>query len=115
MKSLHVIGASALALLLVGCGEDQNVASDNRASTDAANAAQVDEVHFASGTVTAIASDEVTISHGPVQGLGWPAMTMGFRATSPQMVEDISVGDAVSFQFREAGGGYELTSLSKAQ
>ena len=114
MKSLHIIGASALALLLVGCGEGQNVASDTRASTDAGNAAHVDEVHSASGTVTAIAGDQVTISHGPVQGMGWPAMTMAFRAASPQMVQGISVGDAVSFQFREADGGYELTSLSKA-
>lgn len=106
-------GAIALSLLLVACGENENAALENRQGVEAGPAAQAGEVHSAAGEVTAIAGDQVTIAHGPVEGIGWPAMTMTFRAASPEMVQGVSVGDRVSFAFRQDGGAYVLTSLSK--
>ena len=69
--------------------------------------------YSASGKVTAIAGDQVTIAHGPVQGIGWPAMSMTFKAGSPEMISGVGVGDQVFFAFKQDGGGYTLTSLSK--
>lgn len=114
MKPLPIFGALALSLVVAACGESGTTARNSSApavTNSAANAAQ--QAYSATGTVTAIAGDQVTISHGPVEGLGWPAMTMTFRTPSPRMIEGIGVGDSVAFQFREVGGIHELTSLSK--
>jgi len=106
-------GAVALSLLLAGCGEDKNAAPGNRQGREAGGAAQAGDVYSASGEVTAIAGDQVSIAHGPVEGIGWPAMTMSFRAGSAEMIQGVSVGDRVSFAFRQDGGAYVLTSLSR--
>ena len=107
-------GAIALSLLLAACGEYKNAAPENRSGAEATPAApQAGESYSAAGEVTAIAGDQVTIAHGPVEGIGWPAMTMTFRAGSPEMVQGVSVGDRVSFAFRQDGGAYILTSISK--
>lgn len=44
------------------------------------------------------AHSQVTITHHPVPALGWPAMTMGFRASSQQL-KGIKEGDLVDFEF----------------
>lgn len=107
-------GAFALSLLLAACDENKNAALENRQRADSAPAAsQAGEVHSATGEVTAVAGDQVTITHGPVEGFGWPAMTMTFRAGSPQMAQRVSVGDRISFAFKQDAGAYVLTSLSK--
>lgn len=107
-------GAIALPLLLAACGEPQNAATENRQGADARPAApQASEVYSATGELKAVSGAQVTISHGPVEGIGWPAMTMTFRAGSPEMVRGVSAGDRVSFAFRQDGGTYVLTSLQK--
>lgn len=108
-------GALALSLILAACGEKQNNGLENRQDPMAVPAASpAGDVHSGTGQVKAIAGDQVTISHGPIQGLGWPAMTMTFRAASPEMVQGLNVGDRVSFAFRQEGSAYALTSLSRA-
>jgi Cu(I)/Ag(I) efflux system membrane fusion protein len=108
-------GALALSLILAACGEAQNAVPENRQGADAGPAApQAAETYSAAGEVTAIAGDQVTISHGPVEGIGWPAMTMTFRAGSPEVLQGVRVGDRISFAFRQDGGAYALTSLKKA-
>lgn len=109
-------GALALSLLLVACGENKHDALENRQDADAGlTTAQSEETYSAAGDVTRIAGDQVTISHGPIEGIGWPAMTMTFRAGSPEMVQGVSVGDRVSFAFRQDGGAYVLTSFAKGR
>lgn len=105
--------ALALSLLLVACGENQNAAQDRQVSNGAPAAVSASGVYSASGEVIAIAGDEVTIAHGPVEAIGWPAMTMPFKAASRDMISGVSVGDQVSFSFTQDGGAYTLTSLSK--
>ncbi len=114
MKTMQFGGALALSLLLVACGENKNAALENRQGADAGpTTAQSGEIHSAAGEVTRIAGDQVTISHGAVEGIGWPAMTMTFRAASPEMTQAVSAGDQVSFAFRQDGSAYVLTSLQK--
>lgn len=114
MKKIQFGGALALSFLLVACSESENAASeDRRVLNDPPAAASAGEVYSASGKVTAITSDEVTIAHGPVEAIGWPAMTMSFKAASQEMISGVSVGDQVSFAFTQDGGAYTLTSLSE--
>lgn len=115
MKTIELSAAAALALALAACGETNTASSNTAAPVAEAPAEGQGEVYSASGDVTEISDGTVTISHGPVEGIGWPAMTMGFKAPSPEMVQGLNVGDPVSFQFRQAGGDYVLTSITKAQ
>ncbi len=50
------------------------------------------------GRVEQVTKDGVTLSHGPVPAIGWPAMTMTFRA-DPMLLKGLKVGDQVSFAF----------------
>ena len=111
MKSVSIAGAIALSLVAAACGGGRT--DQNSAAVAAADPGQA--AYSAAGNVTAIAGDRVTIAHGPVAGLGWSAMTMTFLAGDPAMLRGIGVGDRVTFQFRQQGNDYPLTSLRKAQ
>jgi Cu(I)/Ag(I) efflux system membrane fusion protein len=114
MNMMKLAGGLALSLTLAACGEKQNNGLGNRhGSTAEPAASQAAGVYSGTGDVTTIAGDQVTISHGPIEGIGWPAMTMTFRAGSPEMVRAVKVGDRVSFSFRQDGSTYVLASLSK--
>ena len=71
--------------------------------------------HVAEGTVERVEADRLTISHGPVTSLKWPAMTMGFAKPRADAFADIKAGDRVRFAFEEGGAtGYRLVSVEKA-
>ncbi|KLN53619.1 efflux RND transporter periplasmic adaptor subunit [Variovorax paradoxus] len=73
-------------------------------------------LHKAEGKVEGVAPDGITISHGPVATLQWPAMTMGFTKASPSAFPEIRPGDQVRFEFKEGGPtGYELVSIQHLQ
>ena len=55
----------------------------------------------------------LTIQHGPIAGLGWPAMTMTFKATSPSLLNGIKAGDHVRFSVRVEGDSYLVTAIAK--
>ncbi len=58
----------------------------------------------ATGTIKAINPQKstVTIAHGDVPALKWPAMTMGFKAT-PEQLAALHVGEQVAFEFNSEG------------
>jgi Cu(I)/Ag(I) efflux system membrane fusion protein len=90
----------------------RNMAAPASAPASSAVAAAV--VHVGEGNVEKVAADAITISHGPVATLQWPAMTMGFAKPSPTAFADIKPGDRVRFQFRAGGpSGYELVAVQK--
>jgi len=84
------------------------------ASPTTGTSAPAATVHKAEGKVESVAPDGITISHGPVATLKWPAMTMGFAKATPEAFPDIKPGDTVRFEFREGGPtGYELVSVQR--
>ena len=48
-------------------------------------------------------SKKVTIEHGPIPALNWPAMTMRFTITPQTQLNDIKPGDNVAFTFIQQG------------
>lgn len=46
----------------------------------------------------------VTLAHGPIAALKWPAMTMTFRTASPALVKGLSVGQSVHFVLKNDNG-----------
>ena len=68
----------------------------------------------ASGTVRKVdaARGMLTIAHGPVPELGWPAMVMPFEA-SAELIGQVQAGDRIRFGFTSDGMKYRITSLER--
>jgi membrane fusion protein, copper/silver efflux system len=76
------------------------------------------KVHRGEARVEAIGKDAVTLSHGPITTLEWPAMTMDFKPPAAGMPKNVHKGDRVTFEFSLGGDGQAtLTSITpdKAQ
>lgn len=80
----------------------------------AAPTATTQSIHHAQGTITVLTADQITIAHGPVATLNWPAMTMGFKRPSNDSSATLSVGDRVEFSFVAVpdGGGFQIERIS---
>jgi Cu(I)/Ag(I) efflux system protein CusF len=65
------------------------------------------------GVVTAIdnKAGTVTIHHGPIAKLGWPAMIMTFKASPPSLLRGVKVGQSVTFTLMQMGGSTTLTAI----
>jgi Cu(I)/Ag(I) efflux system membrane fusion protein len=63
--------------------------------------------HRAEGTVKAIdaKSGSLSIAHGPVETLKWPAMTMNFKAANDALLAGLQAGAGVAFEFVERSPG----------
>lgn len=114
MNAMQFGGAPALSLLLAACGERQNGGTENKQAASAGpTASQADQVYSATGKVTSIAADQVTIAHGPGRGYRVACddhdVPRGIAGRDPRR----EAGDQVSFAFRQDGSAYALTSLRK--
>jgi len=71
-------------------------------------------VHEGEGKVESATAGSLTISHGPIATMKWPAMTMGFAKPDPNAFAAVRPGDTVHFRFKEGGAsGYELVEVQK--
>ena len=55
--------------------------------------------HDGRAKVEAIGRDAMTLSHGPIASLKWPAMTMDFKLPKGGALRGVEVGDRVDFEF----------------
>jgi Cu(I)/Ag(I) efflux system protein CusF len=64
------------------------------------------------GVITALdrKAGKVTIKHGPIPAVGWPAMTMTFRA-APTLLGTVKAGQTVAFTVRTRGIDAEVTAM----
>ncbi|GIZ13775.1 copper-binding protein [Pseudomonas sp. NCCP-436] len=58
-----------------------------------------------------IASQKITLRHGPISSIGMPPMTMVFEVEKPELLEGISVGDRVDFQAKQQANRFIVTEL----
>ena len=73
--------------------------------------------HKAEGSVNAVDAKAGTISinHGAVPSLKWPAMTMEFKAANAALLSGLKPGQPVAFEFVERQPGeYVVTSIAAA-
>ena len=57
-------------------------------------------------------SGSVTLQHGPIAALGWPAMTMSFKA-EPGLLQGLKVGEKVNFTVK-SGATPEVVAIKDA-
>ena len=65
------------------------------------------EQHAGKGVVgdVKMSAGKLTISHGPIAGLGMSAMTMDFKVYDPAMLEEVSKGHEIAFVLEETKEG----------
>ena len=111
MRMIRSAGVLTLALVPAACGEKQNTAPENRSAVSGVpQPAAAHQVYSGTGTVKSIAGDQVAIAHGPIAGIGWPAMTMTFTAP-PGIARNAKARAKVDFSFQKSGTVYVLTSV----
>ena len=120
-KSLVIAALIALPVCLVGCDKKPETpkveAPKATAPGDAMSNMAMPEgskMGKGTGTVTAIdaAAGKVTLDHGAIPAVDWPAMKMGFSA-KPDVLKGIAVGDKVDFDLTLTGSAGEVTAISK--
>lgn len=112
MTIFRLVVGLILPIFVAAC--DNRTASPDRRQFDEKASAEPAAIYSAAGKVTVIAANQITIAHGTVEGLDWPAMTMTFRVATPETIAGLKVGDQVSFKFRKDGSDYALTSIARA-
>lgn len=118
-RSIMSAPVLAAALVLAGCGERSETAATEGAAggpVAGTGAAASLEHGKGAGTVTAIdaAKGSVTLDHGAIADLGWPAMKMSFAA-KPDQLAGLQVGNKVDFEFDWDGKSGLMTSIRRAQ
>lgn len=78
--------------------------------------AQAPDTGATTGEVTKLdkSAGKVTLKHGEIKNLDMPPMTMVFRVSNPQWLDDLAVGSRVRFTADKVDGQYTVTSFSKA-
>ncbi|MYN03236.1 efflux RND transporter periplasmic adaptor subunit [Pseudoduganella sp. DS3] len=72
-------------------------------------------VHRGDAVVEAVDGDEVTLSHGPIASIKWPAMTMAFKLPPGGLPAGVKVGARVRFEFVQQGEGeFRVTAIAPA-
>jgi Cu(I)/Ag(I) efflux system protein CusF len=76
-------------------------------------AAAQEQTHHATGTIKNVdaAKGTVTVDHGPVKSLEWPAMTMTFAVKDKALFDKLTVGKKAEFEFSQDGKGYVVTGV----
>ena len=120
-KTMVLIALIALLFGLSGCDKKPEApkaeASKAAASTDAmSNMAMPagSKMGKGSGTVTAVdaTAGKITLDHGAIPAVGWPAMKMGFSA-KPDVLNGVAVGDKVDFDVTVTDSVGEVTAIKK--
>jgi len=114
MKKMIV--TSALLAMLGSVAPAALAQADHGAHHGATSAPAQAEAKLAEGTVKKIdkSAGKLTITHGPLETLGMPAMTMVFRAADPGMLDQVKVGDRIRFAAESVGGALTVTALEAA-
>lgn len=119
-KSLMIASSLALVASLAACNRQGEAAKPaERAATKTGGMTEMPmatEMKHGKGvgTVTEIdvAKGMVTLDHGDILELQWPAMKMGF-AIKPELLAGIKVGDKVNFKIDWDGITGTVTDIRK--
>lgn len=109
MNTLAKLVAAASLALSAAAWMPAHAAAAVAESSPAAQAG----ASMAQGEVRKIDKDagKLTIRHGELKNLDMPPMTMVFRVKDPAMLEQLQVGDKISFSADKIGGQFTVTQI----
>jgi Cu/Ag efflux protein CusF len=114
MKRLIVLSAVlALSVAVIPLSRAQGMGSMDMKGMDMGKDKKSEsKTHKGAGTVKKIdAGGKVTIAHGPIPTMKWPAMNMTFTVKDKALLGKFSQDKKVEFEFVEQGSDYVITSV----
>lgn len=112
MKTLALL----ISALISGFASLPATAANVSAGHSIKMAAKDTQSHKAKGTVNKINPDgTVNISHGPVDSLGWPGMTMDFQVKNKALLKNLKAGQKIDFEIGMGASGYVIIAISAAK
>ena len=107
IRSLLAAATLAVAFLARPAAADTNHSQGHDDNGDHSQDAQAVQ---GEGTIKAIDSEQqqITLTHGPVEALGWPAMTMPFKVSERNLLEGVAVGEKIR---SELGSNTEIIGI----
>lgn len=119
----RIILLTGIAAVLAACGQQAEpdsaaipmarpgsptVGAEGASTSPAADARTAD----GAGVIIAVdpAAATITINHEAIRSIGWPAMTMTFKA-SPAVLREAAVGDRIQFDLTVRDGAGEVTAI----
>jgi Cu(I)/Ag(I) efflux system periplasmic protein CusF len=110
MKSISLLIVAALFVTPVAGARAQTNMDTKKADQPAASSAAI---HKAAGIVKSAdrGKGSVTLAHGAVASLKWPAMTMGFTVRDKALFDKLAPGKTVEFEFAQQGKDYVITGV----
>jgi Cu(I)/Ag(I) efflux system protein CusF len=109
----HNTALLAAAVLAAAPTLAQNMGGGMKGMSSMDNMAPAVKTGKGVGVITAIdpKAAKLTIKHGPIPTVGWPAMSMTFAATPPALLKGLKVGQRIAFDVRTKGGAGEVTAV----
>ena len=120
-KTMTMAAIAALSIALSGCDKKPEAPKADAPKVAATAGAMSDmampdgsKMGKGSGTVTAVdaMAGKITLDHGAIPAVDWPAMKMSFLA-KPDLLKGIAVGDKVDFDLTVTGSAGEVTHIKK--
>lgn len=111
MKATTLVLAGVAALALAGVATAQN----SMAMKDMPGMATSGAKHgHGTGVIKALdaKAGSVTLQHGPIPAVSWPAMTMTFKA-KPALLKGLKVGQTVDFDCDVNGMSATVTAIQR--
>lgn len=97
------VGIALMLVPLAGVASGQSARAAATASKTGAGTGTITGVDAKAGTVS--------IKHGPIAAIGWPAMTMTFKASPPSLLKGLRAGQRVAFTAKARGMSAEVTAI----
>ena len=112
-KRIHLTLAIALSMPIAGALAQAGMGGMKDMEMGTKPAAGAAATHKASATVTKVdrEADTVTLAHGPIASLKWPAMTMAFKVRDKQLFDKFVVGRRVDVELVQDGKDYAVTAV----
>lgn len=113
MTQLKSLAVAAVSLLATAAMAQMAMEPMGKMAMSGKPSAAANAAHKATATVKNL--DEkagvVTLSHGPVATLNWPAMTMGFKVKDKSLLSKLAQGKQVDVEFTKEGKDYVITGV----
>ena len=113
MKRLIVLSAVlALSIATIPLSRAQGMGGMDMKGMDMGKKSE-GKTHRGAGTVKKVdpAGGKVTIAHGPIPTMKWPAMNMTFTVKDKALLGKFSQDKKVEFEFVQQGSDYVITSV----
>ena len=128
MRTTTLLTSLAAPLALAACDSGQDMAEMNDMpmaedgmmmddqDMSAMDPGDMMQTASAEGTVTAIDGEAgtITVEHGPVAAIDWPAMTMPFAVEDPAQLQSLERGERVEFVFVQEATGPRIVSIRES-